>query len=692
MKIGFNLKLGLGIVLVFGLLILGMILYEPVWYKIQVGRLASDNPSVRESTAKKIAAEGEKAMPYLKRWLNSESGKGVTAACLVLEKMDADMWQQCLPDILKILRGPTSEITDTASALVYDLGYACDENLSWRNFWDEPTVRRNICIYILKSGKNETLRATAASLLGRIGDGRAVTFLLKALSSDGDPDVRKCAARALGAIGRNCPVKPLILALDRDPKVRGCVVDILGKIDDPRVVEPLIKVVRNEPDWQLRRSAAEALGEIRDKRAVEPLCAALSADNNSNVRDAAAEALGRIGDPEAMAPLVKALRNNPDSWSKKCAARALGKIADDRAVALLVEALRNDTDFDVRNYSAQVLGLIGNSGAVDVLLGVLAGDSDPTVRRSAADSLAMIGDNRATITLISALENDSDLRVRSGAARALGMMRDIRAIPALIRAVEDVSNFDASSSDVQGTAALALGRIGDLRAVEPLVIALTCGSYYRLRQYAAGALGWLDDEDSVKALARALRTDREVVVRMTACDALGEIGRESVVEPLIAALGNDTNVKVRLHAAIALADIEGEEVDYALKVCWDSEKNPGAGVALLWRGKARNFDAPSAADVSDFYLPFFHNYALARWGNVKAVEGIISRIDQTFHYLVRFNMEVFSRMPQDFPGFDFSATGAVRRKQIKEMRAWYEKSKDRFAWNREKERYYLKDK
>ena len=52
-------------------------------------------------------------------------------------------------------------------------------------------------------------------------------------------------------------------------------------------------------DSYIRRYAAEALGEIGDQRAVDPLIAAPT-DTNEYVRSNAARGLGKIGTPEAL--------------------------------------------------------------------------------------------------------------------------------------------------------------------------------------------------------------------------------------------------------------------------------------------------------------------------------------------------------------------------------------------------------
>jgi hypothetical protein len=67
---------------------------------------------------------------------------------------------------------------------------------------------------------------------------------------------------------------------------------------------PLLRILCNK-DIDIRSRAAEALGRIGDQRAVEPLIKALL-DRYSTVIISSANALGKIGDPRASEPLLRA--------------------------------------------------------------------------------------------------------------------------------------------------------------------------------------------------------------------------------------------------------------------------------------------------------------------------------------------------------------------------------------------------
>jgi len=119
---------------------------------------------------------------------------------------------------------------------------------------------------------------------------------------DEDPRIRQTAAEILGRLKDPRAIGPLIVALvDEASEVREAASEALksfpgwGKSDEAnRVVPELIVVLQDQrKDPEVRKNAAEALGKIKDPKAVEPLITTLK-DKDSEVRWHAAEALEKI--------------------------------------------------------------------------------------------------------------------------------------------------------------------------------------------------------------------------------------------------------------------------------------------------------------------------------------------------------------------------------------------------------------
>jgi HEAT repeat protein len=473
---------------------------------------------------------------------------------------------------------------------------------------------------------NSALRQALVDALGEIGDPGAVRALQAAMMTDEDGDVCQAAARALGKIGTEKAVWPLVEALThRESNVRRTAVEALVKIGQPAVgqltnsvrcrgereqaavkvliqigqpaveelgnqlldrntlsafsVEPIPEILRRiggaraaaflvkasaiAPHLDTRKGAWASLVAM-GKPAVEPLEAALT-DENRDVREMAAKALGKIGDPGTVGPLAAALR---DGWRpvRRASADALTKLgvpADPVArVWYAVELERWD--------EAKAMG----TAAVEVLVSAL-GERDRGLRWAAANALGEIRDPAAVGPLVEAL-TDVEKRIRKEAARSLGEIGDPGATEGLTTALTD------ESIEVCSAAAEALGRIGaqnSSRSVEVLVRALT-NREAKLRRSAAFVLGEMRVHSAIDPLVAAM-TDKDIEVRATAAKALGSFSDPRAVNALVAAIGD---APITREASLALHDIGTPAVEPLLVALRNADKQrlPAvAGVLLM---------------------------------------------------------------------------------------------------------------
>lgn len=371
----------------------------------------------------------------------------------------------------------------------------------------------------------------------------AVEPLIAALN-DPSPNVRAGAARALGKIGDQRALGPLIFRLryEPDPEVRKPLVWALY-LGGERAVPALIESLADADEW-VRFGAVVVLSKI-GAPAVVPLVRALY-DPNPVVRAGAAEALGRIGDIRAAEPLANLL-HDPDTETWQQAAIALGRLGDARAVRPLIKILQGPVN-DLYTRAIKTLGQLGDVRAVDPLLDVLSAQTDRWVRLFVVEALGKIGDIRAVEALADLLDDASqDLRARAIVALgetpynlALDALHALSAAPETARADRQAALFE-------------LGKRRDSRALDGLVDLLLEDPFVETRVYAALTLGELNDPRATAPLLEALCTDMPEVANQALC-ALVKLGTGAVVH-LATLYEQGSPVERRVWIARALGEI-----------------------------------------------------------------------------------------------------------------------------------------
>lgn len=197
--------------------------------------------------------------------------------------------------------------------------------------------------------------------------------------------------------------------------------DPMDDSKDPSAMEPLIGALR-DGNARVRYASVDALGCLGDQRAVSPLITTTLRDRNPGVRELAANIVGHgfSTNRQSVVALIAALKDRNASV-RSMAAGGLYNIKDVQALDALVEGLR-DPDPEVRGDVASALGHLQDPRAGDPLLKAL-NDADPRARVGAMRGLGDLGDRRAVGPLRAALK-DPDVRVRKGAAGALGELKD----------------------------------------------------------------------------------------------------------------------------------------------------------------------------------------------------------------------------------------------------------------------------
>jgi HEAT repeat protein len=136
-----------------------------------------------------------------------------------------------------------------------------------------------------------------------------VSALKAALMTTSDEEKAVDAAKKLGESADPKAVDVLLdaLALGAPPTHAAPILTALGARKDPRAIDVLKHFAKNR-NPELRKKALMALGAIPDAKVVTPLIDALS-DNVEEVRAAAAKALGDRKEKSAEARLISLLRH-----------------------------------------------------------------------------------------------------------------------------------------------------------------------------------------------------------------------------------------------------------------------------------------------------------------------------------------------------------------------------------------------
>ena len=226
---------------------------------------------------------------------------------------------------------------------------------------------------------------------------------------------------------------------------------------DSAKVALLVKVLRSDPDADVRRMAAWGLNDAGDTPAVvEALAEAVRTDEDEGVREMAAWALSDSHREAARRTLAAALRRDASDKVRETAAWALGNSnlrGDDRDV--LEAVLSSDASEEVRESAAWALGNSPRRPAARALV-VALGDKSPEVRETAAWALAETEDEDTAPAVSAAFMRETNSEVRMAELRALTFLH-----------VEDKTVLDAALN----------AKDADMRARAVRMLAGSAGSW-----------------------------------------------------------------------------------------------------------------------------------------------------------------------------------------------------------------------
>ncbi len=203
----------------------------------------------------------------------------------------------------------------------------------------------------LVKSQDRIQREYVIAALGNLKAVAAVPALAETLADD-QMGRRYIAAWALGEIGSESAVKPLVGALEnQDEEVRKYATRSLIKLNRLAVL-PLIELLTLNPTPLAEAAAVRALGDIADPRAVEILLQRLNGASRADV----VTALGKLKDSRTIDALVSVL-HDPVWQIRMNAAMALGPVGTDKQAAVLETLLEDEVNV-VREWTARSLEMM----------------------------------------------------------------------------------------------------------------------------------------------------------------------------------------------------------------------------------------------------------------------------------------------------------------------------------------------
>jgi HEAT repeat protein len=348
---------------------------------------------------------------------------------------------------------------------------------------------------------------------------------------------------ALGAKAIPTMLKAIEADKARAPWLHWNVALILGKIGDDRALPYLLKrlepvppkLLKSRPEWTyVRAYAALALGKIKGaaKKAVGPLRKVAADEKESTfLRRAAVLALGTLRDKQSV-ELLGGILVDPQARSRLrgVAALALGMMYEEKSTDQLISYLSlpgKERDPLTDRLVVQAVGLQRKEENAELVRALLASRDEPQ-RQKGRKAQGAVGWGRASnAALLRGLLSSNDESLRGTTALVLAWLNDRAAAPAVEQVVKD----GFAPGFTRCNAALALGNLGKrkeggefLRKVMQEMMKGSKAYSHGTLAYAAIALGEFPCEETLKMLFEVIRHKNSPrVVTLNALIALGHL-------------------------------------------------------------------------------------------------------------------------------------------------------------------------
>ena len=315
-------------------------------------------------------------------------------------------------------------------------------------------------LYHYLHSKDHDVKIAAIKALGRIGDPRAIPYLLEGLK-DEDEDIIVEVIFALGLIGHKQVEKEIVPYLYKSTRIAVAAIESLGMMRSDLLLGNVEEMI-DKAEPQILESLAYALANVGKVEAATYLRKATKYANGE-AKLAVIYALYKISDIDSLSIFREAL-NDPDYWIRFYGAKGLGMVKSKEALhelyshlhdsnkmvtIAILEALANipETDidkirdiansryYDIRYQLALLLRNFDNEKS-KLLLRKLLNDKSKMVVMAAIESLSKI-DHEGVLKYASKNYNNKSYLKRIGIAKALGNILREESLSLLLKMEKD---------------------------------------------------------------------------------------------------------------------------------------------------------------------------------------------------------------------------------------------------------------
>lgn len=372
------------------------------------------------------------------------------------------------------------------------------------------------------------VRVAAIGAVAGFGAQSAIPDLRAALG-DPEDDVVEAAIDALVALDAKEAGADLMRLLPRESAIQA-----LGELRAAEAGPAILKLLDSE-SASTRRTAVRTLGSIQHLPAIGKIARMLKEDPDEDVRYEAEDALGSFRGKEAL-PAFRALLEDPNATVRIAALGALADISGVDSAKMVLELLR-DPELEVRRTALSVLDDLGYREAVPEIVKLF---DDPDLGADAIRTASRLG------AAVPAKYLDHErAEVRAAAVQALAQPEHL---PKLAARLADPD----PSVRIQ-----AIEAMRTLRAKEhaPAIAKLLADADAEVQARALSTLTELRAPEALPALRKLLK-DEDADRRRSAVQQLAKYAEG--VPSLVEALG-DASLEVRHEAIRALTDLRAAE-------------------------------------------------------------------------------------------------------------------------------------